>query len=104
MMFDAPAKQLLELLNKTGEKGVFTPEQLPQAINQLQTLLRQEPDSVKTTTVSTSPAGSSAASFNNQDSEEDFQPNLAQRAFPLLQLFQQALEVDKPVIWEFQGH
>lgn len=93
MMFERNAKQLLRILGKDPDagRGVFTAEQLPEAIARLQAAIDEdkrlradrdsgEPDPVDPVTG---------------------QPviHLAQRALPLLELMKYALADDKPVTW-----
>jgi len=93
LMLGEHAKPILELVGKISEtpfptRGVFTPEQLPQAISRLELAIANE-----------SPA---------KDDDQDDEPRsalslpvgLRQRAFPLLDMMRKAEKIQKPVTWE----
>lgn len=93
MMFQKNARELLRIIGKDIEAamGVITVEQLPQAIARLKAAIEED-----------------RRALAERDSSEPEvvdattgQPvvHLAQRAHPLLELLQYALEDEKPVTW-----
>lgn len=95
MMFAPVARQLLEILGKDCEaRGVFTTEQLPDAIRRL----RQ----ASATPDSQAPAESEAEGGGSGDSGEP-PVGLGQRAFPMIELFERTLADEGYVLWEAPG-
>jgi len=103
LMFGDTAQQLLALLNKdtNDAKGIVTVEQLPEAIARLESAIEAER------------ARQNAKSVDETDAEEEANVeaghtgmaapvNLAQRAWPLLDLLRCSLAADEPVIWVAQ--
>lgn len=77
------AKQLLFLMGHSGTTpGAIKAENLPEALEKLQSGLRKE---------------NSIAKKNDEDEE---QISLAKRAVPLLSLLQAAIKKEKDVLWD----
>lgn len=93
MMFDAVAKQMMELMGKeVTTRGVVTPEQMPGCIARLQAAI----------------AADRAQGSPPQDEEADAAAgltgvnapvSLAQRAVPLVEQLERSLAAEKPVLW-----
>jgi len=101
LMFGDAARQLLALLDKdcNAAQGIITVEQLPQAIERLESL------------IATECARQGAKSADERDAEEEAEieagrtgmaatVNLAQRAWPLLDLMRCSRATDVPVTWD----
>lgn len=84
-------KELLELLGKPpgDSQGVFTEEQLPSAIDILETLITARADRRKRL----------AIAEIDEKAGEVFEVDLSLRAIPLLDLFEHARKAGKPVTW-----
>ncbi|HQC80434.1 MAG TPA: DUF1840 domain-containing protein, partial [Accumulibacter sp.] len=96
MMFSPVARQLLEILGKDCDaRGVFTTEQLPDAIRRL----RQASATPDNQAQASPPAGSEA---EGGDSGEP-PVGLGQRAFPMIELFERTLADEGYVLWEAPG-
>ena len=103
LMFGEPAQQLLTLLDKdcNAAQGIFTVEQLPAAIARLESAIEAES------------AQKNAKSVDEREAEEEAEVeagrtgmaalvNIAQRAWPLLDLMRCARAAGTPVIWNAQ--
>ncbi|MDR2925385.1 MAG: DUF1840 domain-containing protein [Azoarcus sp.] len=101
LMFGDAAKQLLALLGKdeNAKQGIMTLEQLPDAVKRLEAAIEIER------------AQESAKDMAERETEEEADieagrigmaatVNLAQRAWPLLDLMRRSLAAHEPVIWE----
>jgi hypothetical protein len=101
LMFGDVARDLLALLDKDANaaKGIVTVEQLPQAIERLEAAIEAER------------TRQNAKSVDERDAEEEADAeagrtgmaasvNLAQRAWPLLDLLRCARDAGEPVIWD----
>lgn len=94
LMFDDIARQMLLIIGKSPDKqGTITVEQLPTAINQLKQAAadNQVPpgdESDDADKLQRTPPGG----------ERRF-VSLAQRAAPLIDLFERSLKAKKPVVW-----
>lgn len=96
MMFSPVARQLLELLGKDCDaRGVFTTEQLPDAIRRLRQA-SATPDSQK---AATPPVEREADDGDSGDPPV----GLGQRAFPLIELLERTLADEGYVLWEAPG-
>jgi len=100
LMLGKAASQLIEIMGKDAadDKGIVTVEQLPQAIARLRAAIADERER------------QAAQSADERDAEEETAReegrtgmnaavNLAQRAWPLLDLLQRAQAEGKPVVW-----
>ncbi|WP_341676930.1 DUF1840 domain-containing protein [Niveibacterium sp. SC-1] len=93
MMFGEVAEALLQYLGKDPKapKGIFTTEQLPEAIRLLKALMVQDK--------------AAGAHAHEHDEDEDRPQGMAapvalwQRAVPLVEQMQYSLAEDQPVIW-----
>ncbi|MBL8398138.1 MAG: DUF1840 domain-containing protein [Candidatus Accumulibacter sp.] len=97
LMMSPVARQLLEIVGKAcSARGVFTTEQLPDAIRRLRRAV-QDPQHQ-----SAPSADATAPSAAAEDAEET-RVGLGQRAFPLIELFERTLADDGFVMWEASG-
>ncbi|HHF7365572.1 TPA: DUF1840 domain-containing protein [Legionella bozemanae] len=77
------AKRLLSLMGHSGTvPGAIKSEQLPEALERLQTGLQKEKKVVE----------------DDEDNEQEI--SLAKRAVPLISLLQAAIKKDKDVLWD----
>lgn len=85
-MFGDVAKDMLNAMGLSGTiPGALNPQDIPRALENLQAAVaRSKSEPVE------------------QGDDESFQPGFAQRALPLVELLQAALEADKDVMWEQQ--
>ncbi|MCL2590625.1 MAG: DUF1840 domain-containing protein [Betaproteobacteria bacterium] len=103
LMFGDAAQQLLALLDKDGKttQGIVTIKQLPEAITRLESA------------IGTERARLGAKSIDEREAEEEAEAeagqtgmaapvNLAQRAWPLLDLFRCSHAAGEPVTWDAQ--
>jgi len=103
LMLGEAARELLALLDKDGNaaQGIVTVEQLPGAIARLESAIKAER------------TRQHAKSADEIDAEEEAEAeagntgmaapvNLAQRAWPLLDLLRYSLAAKEPVIWDAQ--
>jgi formylmethanofuran dehydrogenase subunit E len=101
LMLGDAGKQLLALLDKhcNDAQGIFTAEQIPGAITRLESMIEAER------------AQQNTKSADEREAEEEAEAeagrtgmaavvNLAQRAWPLLDLLRCSLAAGEPVIWE----
>lgn len=95
MMFDEVAKHMLAILNKEHTlRGVFTVEQLPEAIIRLEAAIAA--DHAATTH---SHQGESGDESDEDGDNAGGRVSLSRRALPLLELFKISLDHGKPVLW-----
>ncbi|MCL2644999.1 MAG: DUF1840 domain-containing protein [Betaproteobacteria bacterium] len=103
LMFGDTAQQLLALIDKDGNaaRGIVTLEQLPEAITRLESAIEAER------------ARLNAKSVEELEAEEEMQAeaghagmtapvNIAQRAWPLLDLLRCSRAAGQPVTWDAQ--
>lgn len=91
VMYRKHAEPILKLLGKDVERGILTPEELPQAIARLEAAIEADrqahpiPDETE----------------EEKAKEEGKEPPVAfhRRAWPLLQMMKRALAEKKPVLW-----
>jgi len=101
LMFGDTAQELLALLNKDGNaaQGIVTVEQLPEAIARLESAIQAER------------MRQNAKSADETEAEEEAEAeagrtgmaapvNIAQRAWPLLDLLRCSRAAGEPVIWD----
>jgi hypothetical protein len=90
MMLKDLAERLLGILGRElRSEGIFTVEQIPFAIRQLERAIADEQVKLR-------------ADYQNppeQPTEAEY-PGLAQRAFPLLDMLRRAARTGEPVIWQ----
>ncbi len=93
MMFEKNARDLLAVIGKDRDasQGVITVEQLPEAIGRLRAAIDEDK-------ASRSDVDSGEPDPIDQGSGQP-RIHLAQRAIPLLELMQYALDDEKPVTW-----
>lgn len=85
-MFGDVAKDMLNAMGLSGViPGAMNPQDIPPALAKLQAAV----------------ARSKSEPAVEQD-DETFQPGFAQRAMPLVELLQSAIDADSDVIWEQQ--
>ena len=94
IMFGDAAKMLLEILGKDPEQktGIILAENLPTAISRLQNAMSH---------VNTNVNGDVGAGEPKDEEPQglDAPVNLAQRAYPLLEMMERALKAKEPVTW-----
>lgn len=91
LMFAEAASALFAIVGKEGTaRGVFTLEQLPEAVARLRAAL-----------VFAGTPGEGDDAGASEDSEEEAPPvGLAQRAFPFVELLERTLQDEGYVLWE----
>ena len=91
IMFEKNGREILALLGKDPEaaRGIVTAEQLPGVIAALRTAIAAD---------KARQAGQPAAE-NDAESGVDREINLSQRALPLLEMLERALQEREPVTW-----
>jgi hypothetical protein len=95
MMFDDVAKRMLEIIGRESfsPRGIFTVEQLPDAIARLRAAAAED-------------RATHAGEYDRPEFEEVAgQPRrayvgLAPRIVPLAEMFEYSLKADKPVLWD----
>ena len=108
VMFAKHAHVLFEWIGKEcTAHGVFTREQLPEAISRLRQGIEQEKQAVKRQAEEERAAGSRDADESDDDGKKEKSPDelvsLVQRAQPLLNLMQWTLREDGFILWEAGG-
>jgi len=95
IMFGQDAKHLLEVMGKdTAAKGILTVEQLPEAIARLKKAAEDDRAQVRARRAHLD------ASNDHPGMEQDRSTvYLSQRAVPLLEMMQDSLKEDTPVVW-----
>jgi hypothetical protein len=93
IMLGDHAKAVLSIAGKSfgnnlPDRGVFTAEQLPEAIHKIETAIASEAPAQEDNLDEPKPHPMSEA------------VRLGQRAYPLLQMMRKALTADAPVLWE----
>ncbi|MCP5265810.1 MAG: DUF1840 domain-containing protein [Burkholderiaceae bacterium] len=92
-MLQSVAEHLLEIIGKTpGPKGIITVDQMPAAVVALRTAI--EADRHRASAPANAPDGTEAA----QDDAEQV-VSLEQRAFPLIEMLEQAHSAGKDITW-----
>ena len=88
MMFDDVARRMMEIMGKaSAERGIVTVEQLPEAIARLRAAIASDRT-----------AGRPQAEEGDEEGDEP-RVGIAQRALPLVELLERALEAEVPVLW-----
>jgi hypothetical protein len=102
-MFEDVAVQLLKLMGATGRiPGALGPEDVPQALSQLERATEQ----IKAGTHATParPADNEDAKNEDEDDEDREAPvDLATRAVPLLSILKRAAAAKAEIMWEAKG-
>lgn len=97
MMFDEVAHRMMDIIGKEHtQRGVVTVEQLPECIARLKAAIAEDRARARGR-----PDGE-----GDGDEEETgvaARVSLAQRALPLLELFERSLAREKPVLWGVAG-
>ena len=92
IMFGDVAKQLMGLFGKeASDKGTLTVGELPGAISRLKGAIAKG-----RTEQTASPAAEKATS---SEGDGDISVSIAQRAVPLLEMLEQSLQGEAPVVW-----
>ncbi len=94
IMFGDVATRLLELMGKEAtEKGIITPEQLPDAIARLEAVMVSERERHRDQVL--------ASGVSETGGNDNEQPgvSLTHRALPLLEMLQVSLKENQPVVW-----
>lgn len=92
VMFQPVAERLLGIIGKApGPKGVVTPDQMPAAIAALRAAVAQERAQAA--------AVPDEADEDDEDAKQPPPITLAQRAAPLIEMFEQALAADREITW-----
>lgn len=93
MMFDDVARRMMEIIGKeAAERGIVTVEQLPEAIARLKAAIAED-------------RARHAGAHEQPETEEApgggqrAYVGLAQRAVPLVGMFERSLTAGKPVMW-----
>jgi hypothetical protein len=96
LMFGEIATQLLKVLGKDADepRGIVTVEQLPEAIDRLKAAIAGEKARATPPTIADEEAGREAGQTGMAAPV-----NLAQRAWPLLDLLERARAGKTPVVW-----
>jgi hypothetical protein len=95
IMFGQDAKRLLEIMGKdTDPKGILTVEQLPAAIARLKKAAEDDRAQVRAMR-----AKLDAGNDLHAIEADKTAVHLSQRAMPLLEMMQDALKEDTPVVW-----
>lgn len=103
-MFPEHFKRICAAMGKPfAEKGIFTPEELPQAIEKLQRAMEQSrlerEEAQKALDLLAQERGYLSASQEVALRKKAAQVPLATRAFPLLEMMQLAQKKNKEVVW-----
>jgi len=91
MMYRKHAEPILKLLGKEPERGIFTPEQLPEAIAKLEAACEADRERERRQLAE--------AEAEAEASGKPLPVGFHQRAWPLLQMMKHALAEKKPVVW-----
>ena len=94
IMFGDVAKTLLQILGKdaTQKTGIFEVDALPAGIAQLRKAVSESR--------ATPQAREAEKDVDESPTGMDSPVNIAQRAFPLLEMFERSLAARVPIIWE----
>ena len=93
IMFGDVAQRMMAIMGKdVADQGIITLEQLPAAIARLKAAIAAD---------KAERAGKSEDDLPQRDEDGSSHPfvNLTQRAVPLLELLEQSLKKNKPVVW-----
>ena len=92
MMFGDVAKQMMGLFGKeASDQGTVTVEDLPAAISRLKAAIAASKTEQS--------AGGQAGQETPRETDQEAFVGIAQRALPLLELFEQSLQAKVPVVW-----
>lgn len=91
LMFSQMARRLFEIIGKTGSaRGVFTKEQLPDAIEKLRQAIAAK---------KANPDTSEVEEIEDEDDPQTSDIDLAQRAHPFIELLESTRKEDGYVMW-----
>lgn len=99
LMYEEHAKPICALLDKDANRGVITPQEMPNAIALLEKeidasrLQVREDDSKNDTT------GGDSEALDDKDDEATQQVNFASRAYPFLEMLRVAERDQQPIFW-----
>lgn len=93
--FGDVAKHLMELMGKdAGEKGIFTVEQLPEAIDRLKAAIAEDKERHRKLVQDDEPGTEADPAGGSRP-----RVSLTQRALPLLAMLEESWREKKPVVW-----
>lgn len=102
IMTKAVAEWILQIIGKqAGPAGVITVEQMPGAIDALRQAIEKEKEELRAerrAMEQTAPAAARSSSEEEID-KDDYPVSLAQRAFPFIELLNDAHRAGKDVTW-----
>lgn len=98
------AEWILQIIGKTpGRTGIITVDQMPGAVEVLNRAIAQEKDELRAerrAMESVAPAPTADSDAQKTDTDDDPYPvSLAQRAFPFIDLLNQAHRAGKDITW-----
>ena len=104
IMTKAVAEWILQIVGKTpGRTGIITVEQMPGAVDALNRAIEQEKEALRAerrAMESAGPASAGAPDAEKSDTDNDPYPvSLAQRAYPFIDLLQEAHRAGKDITW-----
>ena len=100
-MLDAPGKQILQILGKTpGEPGIVTVEQIPGAIQALETAVIEDDKRRKALEEDIQNGNPKAGEALAKLSDELGAVTLRQRVKPLVDMLRESAQDHKDVTWE----
>lgn len=100
IMLDTPAKQILQLLDKTpGTPGIITVEQIPQALQALEEAVAQDELRRKELEQEAQAEDNEGSAHAARTAAELGSVTLRQRVAPLAEMLRRSAQEDKPVTW-----
>lgn len=91
VMYRKHAEPILQMLGKNVERGILTPEELPQAIAKLEAAIEADRRA--------HPGLDEAEEEKAKEEGKEPPVEFHRRAWPLLQMMKRALAEKKPVVW-----
>ena len=91
VMYRKHAEPIVQLLGKDVERGILTPEELPQAIAKLEAAIEADRR--------VHPGLYEAEEEKAKEEGKDVPVEFHRRAWPLLQMMKRSLAEKKPVVW-----
>ena len=91
VMYRKHAEPILQMLGKDVERGILTPEELPQAIATLEAAIEADRRA--------HPGLDEAEEEKAREEGKEVPVEFHRRAWPLLQMMKRALAEKKPVVW-----
>ncbi|MBS0342727.1 MAG: DUF1840 domain-containing protein [Proteobacteria bacterium] len=92
VMMEGNARQLLDIVGKASSKGILTADQLPAAIDALESAVKQD-------ALNNKHNHDAFAAENHADDAERVHVGLHQRAAPLIHMFKRAQAEGRDVVW-----